>query len=249
MYREVFGKVYKTSDTPWINTTVIFKRAKGSFTSEAQYPPDTLKFYTDNLGYLVNFDAQGLPIPCRLWVNETGDKISNYQVFIGLDKFNVSVPVGDGSPISLSALRAGSQPTEQYPQSILDYVDEKVESIVAGESKALYSNTLTAIQNLSALRILNLNLGIYASCLNLNNAFISLGFINQAIIAGATFKAITQGLVSDSSWNWQLDKPVFLGDNGQLTQSITNSAIFIKQVATVINSQSLFINFGESTIL
>jgi hypothetical protein len=126
MYREVFGKVYKTSDTPWINTTVIFKRAKGSFTSEAQYPPDTIKFYTDNLGYLVNFDSQGLAIPCRLWVNETGDKISNYQVFIGLDKFNVSVPVGDGSPISLSALRAGSQPTESYPQSILDYVDTAI---------------------------------------------------------------------------------------------------------------------------
>jgi hypothetical protein len=249
MFREVFGKVYKTTDTPWLNATVVFKRAKGSFTSEAQYPPDTARFYTDNQGFLVDFNAQGVAIPCRLWVNETGDKISNYQVTIGLDKFTISIPVGDGSPISLSALRAGSQPTEEYPQSLLEYIDEKTESIVAGESRALYSNTLTAVQNLSALRIINLNTGNYASCLDLTNAFISLGFVNQAVSVGGTLKAVTQGLVSDSSWNWDITKPIFLGDTGQLTQTIINNAVFLKAVALAISPQSIFINFGESIIL
>jgi hypothetical protein len=137
MFREVFGKVYKTTDTPWLNATVVFKRTKGSFTSEAQYPPDTARFYTDNQGFLVNFNAQGVAVPCRLWVNETGDKISNYQVTIGLDKFTISIPVGDGSPISLSALRAGSQPVEDYPQSILDYVDDAITGVGANPKREI----------------------------------------------------------------------------------------------------------------
>jgi hypothetical protein len=65
-------------------------------------------------------------VNCSLWVNESGDLVSNYECFIGNDRFNFSLPAGDGLSIELSVLRAGSQPIEDYPQSIIDYIDERV---------------------------------------------------------------------------------------------------------------------------
>jgi hypothetical protein len=128
MWRQITGKVYRTNDQPWINSPVIFRRSRGSYTSEIQYPPDTLPFSTNSLGELVN---------CRLWVNETGDRVSNYECFVGSDRFTFSIPVGDGSAIALSDLRAGSQPVEDYPQSILDYVDDAISGVGANPKREI----------------------------------------------------------------------------------------------------------------
>jgi hypothetical protein len=240
MYRYITGKIYRTNDEPWRNITATFKRCSGSFTSNIIYPPDSTTCEIDESGNLIN---------CKLWVNESGDKISNYEGKVGTYRFQFSIPVGDGSPIDIGTLIAGSLPVEAYPQSIIDYVDDVIAAVVAGESKSLYSYNFIATQSLSALRIIDLTNLTYASSDNLSQAFVSLGFVNQAVSIGGTFKTITQGLVSDSSWNWQLDKPIFLGINGFLTQTYPNNSLFCKIVASVISTQKIFINFGEPIIL
>jgi hypothetical protein len=141
MWRQITGKVRRTNDEPWINSQVRFRRSTGSFTSEAQYPSDTLTFSTNHLGELVD---------CRLWVNETGDRISNYVCYIGSESFTFSIPEGDGSPIALSFLRAGSLPVDEYPQSLIDYIDLQVGSITSSNYQDFIT---TANQTVFALPI------------------------------------------------------------------------------------------------
>lgn len=116
MFRNIVGKVHKTTDIPWVNIPVIFQRVRGSYTADVIYPPDIHKCKVDNDGNIIN---------CQLWVNETGDQISTYTCIIGKDRFSFSIPPGDGSPIDIADLRAGSNPVETYPQTIIAYIDEK----------------------------------------------------------------------------------------------------------------------------
>jgi hypothetical protein len=248
-WRLVIGKIYKTNDTPWVNTPVIFRRQVGSYTTNIQYPPDALKFSTNAMGDLISVDTNGgATTGCRLWVNEEGDKISNYECLVGRDRFNFSLPLGDGSPIELSVLRAGSAPVESYPQSIIDYVDDAVAGVTAGNVKKVISDTFVAPVSLSALRIINLNSLQLASASNISDVSIALGFLESAVNLGASFTTVLQGTVSDSAWNWNTSSPIFLGANGILTQN-TSGLSFIRQIAAPVSNQKIIINFGESIIL
>ena len=132
MYRQIIGNVARTDDTPYQNIKVIFYRDTGSFTSTTHYPPDICKCDVDEDGKIVG---------CKLWVNETGEKISYYTGVIGKDRFKFSIPAGDGSPIELSVLRAGSNPVETYPQSIIDYIDTKFSQSGNDSIKFNFSDT------------------------------------------------------------------------------------------------------------
>lgn len=241
MRRQILGKIYETDDTPFKNGVIVFSRSIGSYTSTTQYPPDVHVCRTDTSGNLVD---------CFLWCNEDGDLISNYTAKInGRDVFNLSVPIGDGSPIELSALRAGSLPTTEYPESIIDYVDNKIESLTLGQIKTLFSPDLIAINVLSALRIIDINTTTYADSNNINHASKTLGFVANAVNQGAIFQAVTEGFVLDSNWDWNTNRPIFLGNNGFLTQSIPNDAVFVQQIAKTINTQKIFIDFQEVILL
>ena len=124
MRRQITGKIYRTDDTPWRDVIAKFSRSSSSYTYTTQYPSDSVRCNINDNGDLVD---------CYLWCNEEGDTISTYSCEVGRDCFTFSLPVGDGSPIALSVLRAGSDPVETYPQSIIDYVDNKVAS-VGGEA-------------------------------------------------------------------------------------------------------------------
>jgi hypothetical protein len=130
MRRQILGKIYETDDTPYKSGVIVFSRSVGSYTPTTQYPPDVHVCRTDTSGNLVD---------CFLWCNEEGDLVSNYTAKInGRDVFTLSVPLGDGSPVQISVLRAGSQPVETYPQSVIDYIDKKFNQIVNSGDEPLY---------------------------------------------------------------------------------------------------------------
>jgi hypothetical protein len=243
--RLVVGKVYKSDDTPWLNVRGYIQLLNNSYTNLIQYPENRIEYITDTLGNIKNSLGGDLFI----WCNEEGNIESKFRFFLPSGKyFDFTVPVGT-SPIQLSVLRENLNSSQPGYQSIVNYVDSAIDSVIAGESKALFSDTLVAIQDLSALRIINLHTGTYASSDNLNHAFVALGFVDNGVILGQIFKAVTQGLLFDSSWNWQLDKPIFLGLNGFLTQTIPNTSLFIKQIGSVINQQTLIFNSEDSILI
>jgi hypothetical protein len=240
MRRQILGKIYETDDTPFKSGVVVFLRSTGSYTPTTQYPPDLHVCRTDTSGNLVD---------CFLWCNQQGDLISNYTAKInGKDVFTISVPVGDGSPIQLSVLRAGSQPTENYPQSIIDYIDNAVAGVVAGKAQNLTVQAV-ATQNYSALRVINLETMGYADSNNISSANASLCFLKDSATVNAPFNGITQGVVKDNFFNWQNNTVLYLGNNGFLTANLPANAVFIRAIANSIAPNSIFFNPSVAIIL
>lgn len=67
------------------------------------------------------------------------------------------------------------------------------------------------------------------------------GLTLHAAAAGTRIKILTQGLVEEASWAWTPDEAIFLGNNGQLTQTIPTDG-FSLIVGFAITST--LINFG-----
>jgi hypothetical protein len=240
MRRQILGKIYETDDTPFKSGVIVFSRSTGSYTPTTQYPPDVHVCRTDTNGNLVD---------CFLWCNEDGDLISNYTAKInGRDVFTLSVPLGDGSPIQLSVLRAGSQPTESYPQSIIDYIDDAVAGVIAGESKNL-SIKIVANQDYSALRVINLESMAYADSSNIISANASLCFLKDSATANTQFTGITQGVIGDIFFSWQNNTILYLGNDGYLVDTVPNNAAFIRVVGYSIAPNGIFFNPGLAVIL
>lgn len=245
MKRLVTGKIYRTNDTPWANAKVLFKRTNSSYVSNIQYPADSILATTDNLGIIHSAESnQGV----FLWVNETGNSISKYSCYLpGCQPFEFSLPSGNGSNIELGVLRIGSNPLEDYPQTLINYVDDLVASVQVGSTQ-IYSENFNASENLSALRIVNLNTGRYASNSNLADVYSPLALTTDSISLGNSAKALVLGEFSDVSWNW-LNSPIYLGIDGQLIQTLTGSEKFLLEVAKVKNSSSILLEFKDIIIL
>lgn len=114
-----------------------------------------------------------------------------------------------------------------------------------GSASTLAINNYLAAISLSALRAVRLNGSeqlIYAdSSLSPN----ILGVTFTSAIAGQSPIIILGGLLSDGSFNWDLDFPVFLGSLGQLTQIAPLSGWLI-QVGHPVSTDTFVINIHEA---
>lgn len=89
---------------------------------------------------------------------------------------------------------------------------------------------------------------IYADYSNLDHAFKVLGITTGAASAGADATIQPFGEIAEPSWNWALDQPVYLGANGQLTQTPPSSG-FLLVVGFPISPTKLYVEIGESIFL
>ncbi len=104
--------------------------------------------------------------------------------------------------------------------------------------------TATASINLSAIRAVILdNAGqfAYADSGTPSHAYRIAGILPYAISQGTEGVAYRLGEVTDAVWNWTRGSPIYLGTNGQLTQSppTTGFLLVLAQPvsATTINLQ------------
>lgn len=102
---------------------------------------------------------------------------------------------------------------------------------------------LTAGENLSALRAVTTNSSgqaVYASNATLADAQVvgvTLGAASSAQQVGVK----TFGPMSDANWNWTKGA-VYLGTNGQLTQTAPTSGAIIVQVGRALTATQLFVD-------
>ena len=102
---------------------------------------------------------------------------------------------------------------------------------------------LTAGVSLSALRAVTTNpsgQAIYASNDTLGNAQV-VGITLGAANAGEQVGVKTFGPISDASWNWTKGA-VYLGTNGQLTQTAPSGGAIIVQVGRALTATQLFVD-------
>lgn len=110
--------------------------------------------------------------------------------------------------------------------------------------------TLTSDRSLSGHRVVASVSGslIYASRTNLDCVNNVVGILKDAVSAGGTASIQFRGYMDEPSWTWQLDRPVFVGLDGYLTQT-PPSVGFSQQIATVISATRVLINIQDPIIL
>lgn len=121
----------------------------------------------------------------------------------------------------------------------------------AGASGAV---TATAVQALSGHRMIKLDSSggaDYVSNTVLADAGKVFGMTSGAVSAGAEATIITAGNITEPSWNWTVNQPVYLGANGTLTQTmpVKASAEFVVVVGIAVAATTLFINIGMPIVL
>ena len=116
----------------------------------------------------------------------------------------------------------------------------------------ILSLPIEAAVGMSALRVVAARSSdgrlIYASATNPAHAFTVFGLLRSSVTASEPVAVLTEGQVSDSSWNWSIGSPIFLGANGTLTQNAPQSG-FLIQVATPITPHTIEFEIQEPILL
>lgn len=106
---------------------------------------------------------------------------------------------------------------------------------------------ITAAENLGGHRIVTVE-GFYASKDTATDKNKVLGMTTGAVSIGSEATVQVSGFIEESSWNWDVDLPVFLSTNGQLTQSAITSG-FSLIVGKPRTATNMFISISEPIIL
>ena len=103
--------------------------------------------------------------------------------------------------------------------------------------------SLVAAANISALRAITTDANgeaIYASNDTLANAQV-VGIATTSATTGGTVRVVMNGTVTDASWNWTKGT-VYLGSNGNLTQTAPTGGAILVHVGRAITPTTLLID-------
>lgn len=233
-YRKITGNLRGIGNSPFANSSIKVEHLKRNDADGVTFPKESKTYYTDENG-LVEF---------TVWCNEEGESPSEYRItFPDGSFFDCVVPVGT-EDLELTLLEdLGVSPKNPMYKSLVTYVLGKV-----GEAGAI-ADFYVAGETLSALRVVRFDpvsgKVFYASSSSLNDMFKIVGVTATAANFNENVKVITAGYLTDQSWNWSLDKPIFFGANGQLTQ--TPGSEFIQAIAMPMKSDRILVSI-ESPI-
>ncbi len=90
---------------------------------------------------------------------------------------------------------------------------------------------------------------IYASNNNKAIAKKVIGISLGAAEANAELTIQTTGLMTDPSWNWNVEKPLFLGTNGLMVQDYPSDADFLLIVGEPVSNDTIKVNIETPIII
>lgn len=100
--------------------------------------------------------------------------------------------------------------------------------------------TKNSSYSISALRSVSLNNN---NLLEYTDPLVFNGLFGISITSGINnIKVLTKGIYSDNSWNFNLNIPIFVSNNGILTQDVSYLHNYLIQIALPINTNTLEIN-------
>lgn len=167
------------------------------------------------------------------------------------------VSLDDGSPVAVEVPTTERVSVEQDSTVLDESTDVHVVSVgdgVPGPRGAPGSGTevtKTAGVDLGGHRIVvvdDAGLLDYANSTNMLHFAKVLGMTTGAVAAGASATVATGGEITEPSWNWTLDQEVFLGTNGQMTQTPPSTGFSIT-IGFPTAATKLFIKIGTPIVL
>lgn len=90
--------------------------------------------------------------------------------------------------------------------------------------------------------------GYYADCNDINTMYKVAGLIISASASGNEVDAYIKGEITESSWNWELGKPLFLGSNGLLTQELPVTGYILKLGIPKLNN-TILLDINQQIII
>lgn len=131
---------------------------------------------------------------------------------------------------------------------IVEEITERVVIVEQGEQgvpgdSGTSTITLTAGEAVGGRRMVVINgsgEAVYADQSITDHANRVLGMTTQAASLGAPVTIQSSGEFTEPTWTWALDNPIFLGANGQLTQTVPATGVTL-QVATPISATTIII--------
>lgn len=119
------------------------------------------------------------------------------------------------------------------------------------ENKHALSLFGTAGENLGGHRVIIESLGYhyYASATNPAHVNRVVGLSVGAVSNGSIVNYIKEGIITEPSWTWNTSLPVWLGDNGLLTQTPINTTGFTMIIGHPVTSTSLYVSLKTPILL
>jgi hypothetical protein len=177
-------------------------------------------------------------------ISPTSDIIEVVEPSVDIIEVNGLVPGPPGADGQPGAQGPQGEPGPQGdigPQGPIGPPGETVES-----SSIINCNT-TEILSGQRFVVLDNNNAIYADSTITDHAHRVIGITMGAGNAG-TVRVQTRGIFEEVLWSWELEKPIFLSINGQLTQ-IAPTTGFILCVGFPITPTKIFIEIQQPLIL
>ena len=89
----------------------------------------------------------------------------------------------------------------------------------------------------------------YADAATAGHVGLVAGITPGAVEAGALTSIVCFSEMTEPSWNWTPEQPVFVGLNGVLTQTLPDTAVFSQVVGVATSPTSIFVRLREPLIL
>lgn len=123
------------------------------------------------------------------------------------------------------------------PSKLSDLTDAAIQAPASASLSALRAVILTDAGQLA-----------YASSDNQSHAFRFAGVLPYSASQGDIAAAYRMGEIADAVWNWARGSPVFLGNNGQLTQTAPTTG-FLLVVGTPKSTNTLVLQPSDPIFL
>lgn len=112
--------------------------------------------------------------------------------------------------------------------------------LIPQEDQGEFSEPLLVGSNLEAFRVVAIVDGqlVYADHRNLAHAYAVVGILRGAVVTGERVSVLSEGPITNPDWSWIPNEPIFLGEDGYLTQTSPTTG-FLQPLGQVILPQQI----------
>jgi hypothetical protein len=96
---------------------------------------------------------------------------------------------------------------------------------------------IAAVESLGGHRAV-LAAGLYADNVSLSSSIV-IGITTEAVTSGSNVIVQASGEMTEPSWLWDISKPVYLGQNGLLTQIVPTTGVIVEIGRPIANNKLL----------
>lgn len=117
-----------------------------------------------------------------------------------------------------------------------------------GGGTAVPALTFISGGTINGHRILAMNPNGKVTHVNKSNALHPLNLVGMSKGAAdldVVVEVLNTGFIEDINWSWVVGEPIWIGDDGYMTQSDPNTGIFIMQIGIAVTPTKFYFNWGH----